>query len=209
MFPPFDKSTAIFCSCSCVSVSATVSSPYAQAGATQASNTFSFSCFINFMSHLVPSILLYAAAPACSLLCVSLLLPPTSYTVPPEYTKLSTCLIMFRQLLHTGALPVHLSYRRSPCAPIIQSSEDSVGGHVFRRCCSILAMSVVPPCLLPSVLCRLPTVSFSVLHVPTGFPDQVHHHHETHWHQSTSLSEAHIYSRLFLNGHHRCCLPRH
>ena len=46
---------------SCLSVSASVPYPYKQAGTTQASNTFPFSCFFSFLSHIMPSTLLHAA----------------------------------------------------------------------------------------------------------------------------------------------------
>ena len=82
------------CIFSCLSVSANVPNPYTQAGTTQASNTFPFSCFFSFQSHIMPSTRLHAAAPACTLLCISLLLPPSSHTVPSMYTKLFTCLMI-------------------------------------------------------------------------------------------------------------------
>ena len=63
---------------SCLSASASVPNPYIQAGTTQPSNTFAFSCFFSFLSHVTPSTLLHAAAPACTLLCISLLLPPSN-----------------------------------------------------------------------------------------------------------------------------------
>ena len=77
------------CSFSCLSVRASVTNPYTQASTTQASNTFPFSCFFNFQSHIIPSTLLPAAT-ACNLFCTSLLLPPSSHIVPHRYTHLST-----------------------------------------------------------------------------------------------------------------------
>ena len=41
-----------------LSVSASVPNSYIQAGTTQASNTFPFSCFFSFLSHIMPSTLL-------------------------------------------------------------------------------------------------------------------------------------------------------
>ena len=69
------------CIFSCLSASASVPNPYIQADTTQASNTFPFSCFFSFLFHIMPSTLLHAAALGCILLCISLLLPPSSHTV--------------------------------------------------------------------------------------------------------------------------------
>ena len=74
------------CTFSCLSVSVRLPNPYIQAGTTQVSNTFPFSCFFSFISHIMPSTLLHAAAPACTL-CISLLLPPFSHTVLPQLYK--------------------------------------------------------------------------------------------------------------------------
>ena len=80
----------------CLSVSASVPNPYIQTGTTQASNTFPFSCFLNFLSHIMPSTILPAAVPACILLCIYLLLPPFSHTLPHvpksySHSKLFRC----------------------------------------------------------------------------------------------------------------------
>ena len=82
---------------SCLSVSASVPHPYIQAGTTQASNSFTFSCFFIFLSHIMPSTLLHAAAPASTLLCIVLLLPPSSHTVQPKYANIfSTPLLVLK-----------------------------------------------------------------------------------------------------------------
>ena len=58
---------------SCLSISASVPNLYTQDGTTQASKAFPFSCFFHFLSHVILSTLIHAAAPACNLLCTSLL----------------------------------------------------------------------------------------------------------------------------------------
>ena len=52
------RTQLIFAICifsSCLSVSASVPNPHIQAGTTQASNTFPFSCFFSFLSHNTPT----------------------------------------------------------------------------------------------------------------------------------------------------------
>ena len=58
---------------SCLSISASVPNLYTQVGTTQASKAFPLSCFFHFLSQVICSTVIHPAAPACNLLCTSLL----------------------------------------------------------------------------------------------------------------------------------------
>ena len=85
---------------------------------------FSFSCFFSFLSHIMASTLLHAAAPASTLLCLSLLLPPSSHTVPPKYTKLFTCLMVFPSTT-TCEQEVHLLFANPHCFGLLQNHSEA------------------------------------------------------------------------------------
>ena len=58
---------------------------------TQPASKTSFLLFLQLSgSHTMISTLFHAVTPACTLLCISLLIPPSSYTILPKYTKLFT-----------------------------------------------------------------------------------------------------------------------
>ena len=110
---------------SCLSVSASVPNLYIQAGTMEASNTFPFSCFFSFLSHIMPSTLLHVAGLACTLLCMYLLLPQSSHTVPPKYAQLFTCLKVF---------PSTNTCKSTSCSP---KNITSVFSRFIRRPCFV------------------------------------------------------------------------
>ena len=69
---------------SCLSIRASISSPYKHAGTTCTSSTFFLiNCFFSLLSHIIPSTLFHAATPAYITVCIGLLLRPSSHAVPP------------------------------------------------------------------------------------------------------------------------------
>ena len=69
----------------CFFVIATVSSPYTIAGLSTELCTFPLTLAGNFLSQIIPDILLYPFHPACTLFFTSLSQPPLSCTVDPKY----------------------------------------------------------------------------------------------------------------------------